>query len=128
MVWDLRGALLKKEERESARLADFEFRHRARTLRLVAQAMALDEAEVASKVATMKPGGLLDWLGEQHEGGPDGLQALLDQCSAEARRQLIKELGAEVAGFSFLINLGFLPGERIIKEEFGLTPDFLIKY
>ena len=48
--------------------------------------------------------------------------------TAKAAGQLIKELGAEVAGFSFLINLGFLPGERIIKEEFGLTPDFLIKY
>lgn len=48
--------------------------------------------------------------------------------TAKAAGQLIKVLGAEVAGFSFLINLGFLPGERIIKEEFGLTPDFLIKY
>src|SRR5687767_6172322 len=48
--------------------------------------------------------------------------------TAKAAGQLIKELGAEVAGFSFLINLGFLPGEAIIKEEFGLVPDFLIKY
>lgn len=48
--------------------------------------------------------------------------------TAKAAGQLIKELGAEVAGFSFLINLGFLPGEAIIKEEFGLLPDFLIKY
>ena len=93
MVWDLRGALLKKEEKESARLADFEFRHRARTLRLVAQAMRLDEREVASKVATAKPGELLQWLSEQHEDGADGFQTLLDQCSAEARRQLIEELG-----------------------------------
>jgi adenine phosphoribosyltransferase len=48
--------------------------------------------------------------------------------TAKAAGQLIRDLGAEVTGFSFLINLGFLPGEAIIKEEFGLTPDFLIKY
>src|SRR3546814_10695286 len=36
MAWDLRRALLKKGEFESARLIDFEFRERARTMKLIA--------------------------------------------------------------------------------------------
>src|SRR3546814_8238077 len=36
MAWDLRRALLKKVEFESARLHDFEFRERARTMKLLA--------------------------------------------------------------------------------------------
>jgi adenine phosphoribosyltransferase len=48
--------------------------------------------------------------------------------TAGAAAQLIESLGGEVAGFSFLINLSFLPGERILHEQFGHVPDFLIKY
>ncbi|WP_241212717.1 hypothetical protein [Sphingomonas sp. ABOLG] len=36
MAFDLRAALLKKAEVETARLVDFEFRLRARTMRLLA--------------------------------------------------------------------------------------------
>ena len=48
--------------------------------------------------------------------------------TARAAGQLIEGLGGEIAGFCFLINLGFLEGEKILKEEFGLAPDFVIKY
>jgi adenine phosphoribosyltransferase len=48
--------------------------------------------------------------------------------TASAAGKLIKSLGAEVAGFSFLINLSFLAGERIIAKEFGRAPDFVVKY
>lgn len=48
--------------------------------------------------------------------------------TATAAGKLVSSFGAEVAGFSFLINLGFLPGEQNIIKAFGLTPDFLIKY
>lgn len=48
--------------------------------------------------------------------------------TARAAGRLIKDLGGEIAGFSFLINLAFLPGQRMLEEEFGLVPDSLIKY
>ena len=48
--------------------------------------------------------------------------------TACAAGQLIRGLGAEVAGFAFLINLSFLPGERNIFEQFGIDPHFLVKY
>lgn len=48
--------------------------------------------------------------------------------TASAAGKLIKDLGAQVTGFCFLVNLGFLPGEQILSEEFGLAPEFLIKY
>jgi len=93
MVFDLRRALLKEEEFESARLAAFEFKHRARTLRPMARAMGIDEDEVAGKSATIKPAELNEWLAGQHEVGAAGLAELEQQCSAEARKQLIAEIG-----------------------------------
>lgn len=48
--------------------------------------------------------------------------------TATAAGRLVKGFGGEIAGFSFVINLSFLPGEALIKEEFGIAPDFLIKY
>lgn len=48
--------------------------------------------------------------------------------TAAAAGRLIENLGGQLAGFSFLINLGFLPGEKIINEQFGHAPHFLIKY
>lgn len=48
--------------------------------------------------------------------------------TATAAGKLVTSFGAEVAGFSFLVNLGFLPGEENIIKGFGLAPDFLIKY
>ncbi len=48
--------------------------------------------------------------------------------TACAAGQLIRSFGGELAGFSFLINLSFLPGAKNITEQFGVAPDFLIKY
>lgn len=48
--------------------------------------------------------------------------------TACAAGHLVRSFGAEVAGFAFLINLSFLPGARSISDQFGLTPDFLVKY
>lgn len=48
--------------------------------------------------------------------------------TATAAGKLVKSSGGEIAGFSFLINLSFLPGSKLIVDEFGLPPDFLIKY
>ena len=48
--------------------------------------------------------------------------------TASAAGHLIKSFGGELAGFSFLINLSFLPGAKNLTEQFGIAPDFLIKY
>jgi adenine phosphoribosyltransferase len=48
--------------------------------------------------------------------------------TASAAGHLIKSFGGELAGFSFLINLSFLPGAKNLTEQFGIAPDFLVKY
>ena len=48
--------------------------------------------------------------------------------TAAAAGRLVKSFGGEIAGFSFLINLSFLPGSDVIQDEFGVEPDFLVKY
>jgi hypothetical protein len=50
MAWDLGKAMRKKEEFESARLLDFEFRQRARATRLLARAFGLDEVALVREV------------------------------------------------------------------------------
>lgn len=48
--------------------------------------------------------------------------------TACATGELIRELGGTVAGFSFLINLGFLPGAQNITDRFGVIPHYLVSY
>lgn len=48
--------------------------------------------------------------------------------TAGAAADLIRSFDAHVAGFSFLINLSFLPGEHRLKERFGVQPDYLVRY
>jgi len=48
--------------------------------------------------------------------------------TAGAAASLIQELGGEIAGFSFLVNLSFLPGEKNIIERFGVKPDYMVTY
>ena len=48
--------------------------------------------------------------------------------TAGATASLIKDLGGVVAGFSFLINLSFLPGEQNLIERFGVKPQYLVSY
>lgn len=93
MVWDLRGALLKKEEVESSRLADFEFRLRARTMRLLARRVdpALDPAALVGEIATGDDDAILSRLADRY---PDAaVRTLHADIRAEARRQLIAEIG-----------------------------------
>lgn len=48
--------------------------------------------------------------------------------TAVAAAELIEKLQGVVAGFSFLVNLGFLPGEKNLTERFGITPQYLVRY
>jgi adenine phosphoribosyltransferase len=48
--------------------------------------------------------------------------------TAAAAGQLVQHFNAELVGFSFLINLSFLPGKDILSKQFGLIPQYLIEY
>ena len=48
--------------------------------------------------------------------------------TSSAAGNLIERLGGVVAGYSFIINLGFLPGEKNLSERFGVMPHYLITY
>ncbi|HNR75064.1 MAG TPA: adenine phosphoribosyltransferase [Cyclobacteriaceae bacterium] len=48
--------------------------------------------------------------------------------TAGAAGNLIQKLGGVVAGYSFIINLSFLPGEKILSDKFGVRPHYLVKY
>jgi adenine phosphoribosyltransferase len=48
--------------------------------------------------------------------------------TAAAAGNMIHRLQGEVAGFSFIINLAFLPGENVLTQRFGQKPHYLISY
>jgi adenine phosphoribosyltransferase len=48
--------------------------------------------------------------------------------TASAAGWLVQQLGGSVAGFSFLINLSFLPGEEKLSKEFNVQPKYILKY
>lgn len=48
--------------------------------------------------------------------------------TATAAGHLVQRLGGVVAGYSFIINLSFLPGEQVLKENFGVSPHYLVKF
>ena len=48
--------------------------------------------------------------------------------TASAAGQLVKRLGGVVAGYSFLINLSFLPGETRLIEQFNVKPHYLVSF
>lgn len=48
--------------------------------------------------------------------------------TASAAGWLVQQLGGTVAGFSFLINLSFLPGEHKLSKEFNVQPKYILKY
>ncbi len=48
--------------------------------------------------------------------------------TASAAANLVNRLGGEVAGFSFVINLSFLPGEQLLFDQFGLKPHYLVSF
>lgn len=48
--------------------------------------------------------------------------------TACAAGSLVRKLGGVVAGFSFLINLSFLPGDKALQQQFNRKPHYLINY
>lgn len=48
--------------------------------------------------------------------------------TAAATGRMIQRLGGEVMGFSFVINLAFLPGEHLLTKHFHVKPHYLVSY
>ena len=48
--------------------------------------------------------------------------------TAGAAGSIVRSMNGVVAGFSFLINLSFLPGQQNLMDTFGVKPHYLIEY
>lgn len=92
-MFDLGKAMRKKEEFESARLMDFDFRQRVRATRLLAHALGCDEAALVEQVALRDAEGLIILLAGQTGRARGELEAIYAGCLTEARAQLIAERG-----------------------------------
>ena len=93
MAFDLRAALLKKAEVETARLVDFEFRLRARTMRLLAKQIGEDADALVGRIVHADDAAILDGLETARGLAPGALGADYRRSLAEARAQLIDEVG-----------------------------------
>lgn len=93
MVFDLGRAMRKKEEFESARLMDFDFRQRARATRHLARAFALDEATLVRDIAELDEAALLARVSNQTGRDLAEVAAEYQRCLAVARTELIAERG-----------------------------------
>lgn len=93
MVFDLRRALLRKEEIESARLADFEFRLRARSIRLLGERLRVDAAELVAASVEKNDAALLGELAERCGLTREEVAERYAACRAETRLTLIGEIG-----------------------------------
>ncbi|MBN2971569.1 hypothetical protein JW805_06005 [Roseomonas aeriglobus] len=93
MVFDLGKAMRKKEEFESARLLDFEFRRRARAARMLARDLGLDESTV-SGIAAMHDENRIPALLAEMAGRPVAdMVTAYSECLRRAHEQLIAERG-----------------------------------
>lgn len=103
MTFDLGLLMAQKQERECARLDDFDFRLRARTIRRVAawvseQAQypaAIDPFRYASEIATREFEAILADLRTKlrHPTDDPAWRCVVDRARQEARKSLIDEFG-----------------------------------
>lgn len=48
--------------------------------------------------------------------------------TAMAAGELVQSAGGQLAGFCFILNLGFLGGAKKIQEKFGVDPFYIVEY
>lgn len=48
--------------------------------------------------------------------------------TATAAGHMVQRLGGVVAGYSFIINLSFLPGEQVLTNNFGVKPHYITRF
>jgi adenine phosphoribosyltransferase len=72
---------------------------------------------------------------EMHEDAFDkGTRVLLHDDllatggTAAAAGHMVQRLGGVVAGYSFIINLSFLPGEQVLLDKFGIRPHYIARF
>jgi adenine phosphoribosyltransferase len=75
-------------------------------------------AKVEMHIDAVKPG----WRVLVHD------DLLATGGTAGASAELILGSGGIVAGFSFIINLSFLPGAKNLEKQFGVKTHFLVSY
>ena len=93
MTFDLRTALLKKAEVETARLVDFEFRLRARTMRLLAARIGAEPEALVARIVRADDAAIVADLAQTRGLAIDALALDYRRSAAEARAQLVAELG-----------------------------------
>lgn len=93
MSFDLRSAIIKRSEWETARAADFDFRHRARTAARVAAALGLDPQDWVPLVAELDDDTLLARFAAAANVPLDSAASLRARESAAVRAALVAELG-----------------------------------
>ena len=93
MAFDLRRALLAKEEKDSARLLDFEFCQRARTFRLLAAVLDIDPAVLVREIAFHDDPAILDALANDLPMSREELGHHYGRCRKDAYAQLVGEIG-----------------------------------
>jgi adenine phosphoribosyltransferase len=88
--------------------------------KVIAQSYALEygNATIEMHIDAVKPG----WRVLIHD------DLLATGGTAGAAAELVTRAGGVIAGFSFLINLSFLPGEQNLKDQFGVNPHYMISY
>lgn len=93
MVWDLGRAMHKKQEFECARLMDFDFRLRARTMRLLAGRLDLPPGELVTRIALGSDEAIIADLAAMRDRPMAEVENLYHALRATAREQLICEQG-----------------------------------
>ena len=93
MAWDLRSALLKKHEFETARLLEFEFKQRIRTIRLLAEACGLCPRQMVKLAIRQNDAELLVTMGAAAGLSEVQINERWARAGQEAYRQVLAELG-----------------------------------
>jgi len=75
-------------------------------------------AKVEMHIDAVKPG----WRVLVHD------DLLATGGTAGASANLIQHANGIIAGFSFIINLSFLPGAENLEKRFGIKPHYLVSY
>lgn len=86
--------------------------------RLQQYSLEYGSASIEMHIDAIKPG----WRVLVHD------DLLATGGTAGATADLVNGLNGIVAGFSFIINLSFLPGEQNLTNRFGLKPHYLVSY
>lgn len=93
MVWDLGKAMHRKQEFECARLIDFEFRLRARTMRRLAQELGMPAGEWVEAIALGSDEDILARLADRRGEPVSRVDALHRRLQLAERARLIGEIG-----------------------------------